>query len=195
MEKDLDKAISILCKGGVIAHATDTCYGFVCDALSEAPLSRLYQLKKMPKSKPVSLMVSDLAEASRYGFFNKNAMRLAKKYWPGPLTIIVKRKKTLPAFLNSENKTVGFRVPKHKLSIQLVKKFRRPLTTTSANISGLPSPYSVNEINKQFKKEKLKPDFIIDSGRLKKNLPSTIVDCSGKKMKLIRQGEVIALSC
>jgi len=135
-------------------------------------------------------MVSSLVMAKKYGFFNQKALALAKKYWPGPLTIIVKRKSTLPKFLNTNTKTIGIRFPKHKLSQKLVKKFAYPLTTTSANISGLASPYSVSVIKKQFRNQKLKPDFILDSGRLKKKLPSTVIDISGKTSKILRHGDI-----
>lgn len=184
----LKKAIHVLQAGGVVAHATETCYGFACDAFSEKALERLYKLKKMVRTKPVSIMVYDLKMARRYGKFSVQALALAKKYWPGPLTIIVKRKKTLPRFLNPGIKTIGIRVPDHAFSRELVRKFGRPLTTTSANISGKPSPYSVFAIKKQFRAKK--PDLIINFGRLKKHLPSTIIDLSRKKIKIIRRGEI-----
>lgn len=188
MKKALNKAILVLKGGGVIAHATDTCYGFACDTFNKDAINRLYRIKKMDNEKPVSIIVSDLAMAKHFGIFNKKALELAKKHWPGALTIIVKRKKSLPAFLNPTAKTIGFRVPKHKLSLELVKKLARPITTTSANISGQLSPYSVSAIKKQFAGNKLKPDFVIDSGRLPKNAPSTIVDCSKSTVKVLRQG-------
>lgn len=175
----------------MIAHATDTCYGFACDALNRRALARLYKLKKMSCSKPLSIMVADLKMAKQYGIFNKSAEKLAKKYWPGALTIIVKRKKSLPHFLNLGLKTIGIRVPDHKLSLELIRRFNKPLITTSANISGRPSPYSISAIHKQFRSQKLKPDFIINSSRLKRNPPSTIVDMTGRKPHCRRQGSLV----
>lgn len=186
----IKKACEVLAVGGVIVHATETCYGFACDATSKKALQRLYALKKMPRSKPISIFVAELKIARRYGIFNKKGSELAQNYWPGPLTIVVKRKKNLPSFINPKNKTVGFRVPGHQLSLSLARAFKKPLTTTSANISGLPSPYSVSAIKKQFKDEKMKPDFIIDSGKIAKNPPSTIIDVSKKKIEIIRQGSL-----
>lgn len=184
----LEHIFSLLRRGGIVAHATETCYGFACDAMSQRALARLYKLKKMAFSKPVSILVPDLKTAKKYGFFDKRTVAFAEKYWPGPLTIIVKRKKSLPSFLNPDIKTIGIRYPAHKLSRKLVKKFGRPLTTTSANISGQPSPYSVSAIKKQFRGQKFQPDFILDGGRLKKIPPSTIIDISGKIPKILRQG-------
>lgn len=189
-KNEVSLALKALKKSQVIAHATETCYGFACDIFNKKALERLYHLKQMPRSKPVSILVGDLKMAKKFGVFSKKALELAEKHWPGPLTLVVKRKKTLPQFLNPGHKTVGIRVPKHALSLELVKKFGSPLTTTSANISTKPSPYSVSAIKRQFKNKKLKPDFMIDSGRLKKNPPSTIVDLSGKSMKIIRQGQI-----
>lgn len=186
----LPKAVAALRSGGVIAHATDTCYGFACDVLNEKALARLYHLKKMPRSKPVSVLVADLDMAKIFGVFSKSALKLAQQYWPGALTIIVKRKKTLPTFFNHGHKSVGFRVPSDKLSRALPRAFGSPLTTTSANISGQPSPYSVAAIHRQFAHQPLKPDLTMDAGRLKKNPPSTIIDMTGKTPKIIRQGSV-----
>ncbi len=188
VKKNVTKALAVLRRGGVIAHATETCYGFACDIFNRRALASLYKIKKMSLRKPVSIMVHNLAMAKKYGAFSKKALLLAKKYWPGPLTIIVRRKNTLPKFLNPGAKTIGIRVPAHALSIALAKSFCSPLTTTSANISGMPSPYSVSAIQKQFRGRKFKPDFVLNSGRLKKNLPSTIIDISQKTPKIIRHG-------
>lgn len=187
----IEKALTILREGGVVVHATETCYGFTCDIFNKKALKRLYTLKQMPKTKPVSIMVGSFKQAQKYGYFSKEARKLAKKYWPGPLTIIVKRKKTLPDFLNPKVKTIGIRVPDHKLSLELIKKFKTPLVTTSANISGKPSLYSVFAIKKQFAKQRIKPDFYINSGKIKKHAPSTIVDMLKDKINLVRKGDLI----
>lgn len=187
---DFDKALSVLWKGFVVVHATETCYGFACDSFNKDALKRLYALKKMPGIKPVSILVWSLGEAQKYGVFSAAAKKLAQKYWPGPLTLIVKRKKTLPSFLNPGHKTIGIRVPGHKLSRHLARALGRPITTTSANISGRPSPYSVSAIRRQFVRQKFKPDFIYNSGSLPKNPPSTIIDVTGSKMKIIRRGSL-----
>lgn len=188
MKKPLKRALEVLRRGGVIAHATETCYGFACDIFNRRALASLYKIKKMSLKKPVSILVPDFASAKKYGKFSPFAKKLAKKYWPGPLTIIVKRKKSLPNFFNPGTKTIGIRIPAHALSLNLAKAFGGPLTTTSANISGQPSPYSVSAIQKQFRGKKPKPDFVLNSGRLKKNPPSTIIDISQKTPKIIRHG-------
>lgn len=187
-KQSIKKVLAILNRGGVIAHPTETCYGFACDATNKKALQRLYRLKKMPRNKPVSVLVDSLKNAKKYGIFNKRALRFAKKYWPGPLTLVVKRKTSLPVFLNPGIKTIGIRIPAHALSLALSRAFGKPITTTSANISRQPSPYSTSEIKRQFKKQKLKPDFYIENGRIANNPPSTIVDFSKSKPHVIRQG-------
>lgn len=187
---DLDRALKVLCGGGVIAHATETCYGFACDARNEQAVQRLYALKKMSRSKPISLLVSDCAMARQYAIFDKSALALAKKYWPGPLTLVLKRKKALPAWINPNEATVGLRVSGHRLSRALCQALGGPLTTTSANISGLSPPYSVSAIRRQFRGQRNKPDFFLDSGRLKKNPPSTVARVTQEKIEIIRPGPI-----
>ncbi len=216
----INEAVSVLLAGGVIAHATDTCYGFACDIFNEAALAKLYELKGMSFDKPVSILVSSLAEAEGYAEFSDSARVLAQQYWPGALTLVLPRKHTppvlerpqvglrptlpvlgrpqvglrptLPAFLNPQTQSVGIRVPNHELSHALVKLLGRPITTTSANVTTLPSPYTAQAIRDQFLDRKIKPDFILDSGTLsEKNLPSTIIDMTGEKPRIIRQGSLV----
>lgn len=191
-KKALLEAIKVLRNDGIVAHPTDTCYGFAASIFSQKAIEKLYKLKKMSRTKPVSILVSSVQEAKQYGFWNKKAEALARKFWPGPLTIVVKRKKSLPRWLNPLSKTIGIRLPRHAFSRALVKKLGCPVTTTSANIAGKASPYSVSEIRKQFKNQTMKPDLIFDSGLLDpKNLPSSVVDTSRKKSKILRIGSLL----
>lgn len=191
MDKNVEKAVEILKKGGVVAHATDTCYGFAAHIFNEVAVEKVYHLKQMQRSKPISILVSSLEEAQEYGLFNKKALELAQQFWPGALTIIVKRKKKLPKWINPGQATVGIRLPGDTISRGLAEKLGGPITTTSANITTLPSPYSVSAIKKQFTGQKVKPDFYIDSGALSKaNPPSTIVDCTHTGLRIVRQGSV-----
>ncbi len=190
-EKEIIEAVKILREGGVVAHATETCYGFACDPFNEKALARLYALKKMSLEKPVSLLVPDIATARKLGAFSPRALELAQKYWPGPLTIIVKRTSALPKFLNPTTDTIGMRVPGHELSLEILKAFGGPLVTTSANITTQPSPYSGEEIEVQFANEKLKPDYIFGSGKIPHTPPSTIIDCTGPHFVIVRKGSVV----
>ena len=187
--EQIDEAVAVLREGGVVAHATDTCYGFACDAFNQTALERLYALKNMPMSKPVSILVANFHEAQKYAEFSDEARVLAERYWPGALTLVLPRKSIVPAFLNPGVASIGIRVPGHALSLELAKLFGSPITTTSANISGLPSPYSIADIQAQFTHVQLKPDYSLDSGALSaENLPSTIIDMTGESPVIIRQG-------
>lgn len=180
---NLQKAVTVLQKNGVIVHPTDTCYGLACSIFSQPALKKLYRIKKMPFSKPVIILVSSLAEAKEYGEFNKLADGLVKRYWPGPLTIVMRRKKLLPRFLNPKTETIGIRFPNHDFSQKLIKKLGHPIVTTSANITGEEEPYSVLKIS-----QKLKADLVVKGGLLPQNPPSTIADVSKGRLKILRQG-------
>lgn len=182
----LKKALMVLRAGGVVVHPTDTCYGFAVDIFQKKALRRLYTMKKMPLSKPVSIMVDSLEQAQFYGNFSKKALKLAQRGWPGPLTLVVPRKDTLPRHFNENSKTIGFRMPDSVLCFELVKRLKSPLTTTSANLSGLPPVYRIDDLARQFENEKLKPDFILDAGELKKNPPSRILEVRDNDILFLR---------
>jgi len=173
-------------------HATETCYGFACDALNKKAISRLYKIKKMDAKKPSSIMVANLTQAQKYGEFNALAKKLAKKYWPGPLTIIVQRKSSLPKFLNPSSETIGIRCPAHELTQKILRAYKLPLITTSANISGQKESYSVNTFLKSAPKNSLLPDSILDSESIPKRKPSTIVAIEKNEIKILRSGSISA---
>ncbi|MFA6550243.1 MAG: L-threonylcarbamoyladenylate synthase [Candidatus Gracilibacteria bacterium] len=186
----IQKTITALKKGEAIMHATETCYGFTCDALNENAVSRLYKIKKMDAKKPSSIMVASLTQAQKYGEFNSLAKRLAKKYWPGPLTIIVPRKTSLPKFLNPNSKTIGIRCPAHELTQKILRAYKLPLITTSANISGQKESYSVSAFLKSAPKNSLLPDSILDFGSIPKRKPSTIIAIEKDEIKILRNGSI-----
>lgn len=187
MKEEILAAKKILHQGGLVAHPTETCYGFAVDIFQRSAVQKLYNVKKMPLDKTVSILVRDLDEAKRYGEFSEKAIELAEKYWPGPLTIIVPRTALLPQWVNYGNDTVGIRCSSHRRTRELVEAFGGPLTTTSANIHGQPQAYSVEEILGQG----IKPNFIIDGGVIAKNKPSTIVKVEKENVGIVRQGELI----
>lgn len=176
------RVLDALEAGQVVMHATETCYGLTVDIFQHEALERLYDLKEMDAEKPLSIMVPSLVQGKQYGEFNEVAMKLAARFWPGPLTIIVPRKETLPEFLNPEHDTIGLRCPDHALTQSLLKAMGTPLATTSANVSGEPQVYAVEDLH-------MKPDLILDSGRIVENLPSTIVEVTSEKISLVRRGD------
>lgn len=173
--KDINRAVEAFKNGEVVMHATETCYGFAVDIFQEKALQKLYRLKKMSLEKPTSMMVTDLSMARSYAKFNDGALLLADKFWRGPLTLVIDRKPALPSFFNKGHTTVGIRCPSFSLAQALIKAYGKPLSTTSANISGKPETYCVKDYLLQLLKQDEKPALILDQGTLPLNRPSTIV--------------------
>ncbi len=181
---NFEEAVKTLRSGGVVAHATETCYGLAADIFSRSAVWRLYEMKKMSLDKPVSILVSSLEEAQKYGEFSEKAKQLAEKYWPGALTIVVPRKALIPEWINPGVSTIGIRVSSNEVTKNLVEAFGGPITTTSANIHGLPQAYCVEDFGS------LKPDFILDSGKIQSIPPSTIVEVVGESVRVLREGGI-----
>ena len=184
-KKLIEKAIDILKNGGLIVYPTETCYGIGCDALNENAVEKIYRVKKREKKKPLSIIVSSLEMMRKYGKITKEVEYLVKKFMPGPLTIVVEKKRTIPDILNP--KEIAFRISSHPIAQQLVKELDKPITATSANISGSKPIYSSEEIVKIFNG---KVDMIIDSGNLPLIQPSTIIRVKKSKIELIREGAI-----
>lgn len=188
----LVEALQVLEKGGVVLHPTETCYGLAADIFYPEAVEKIYLLKEMSRSKPVSIMVSSLEEAEVYGVFNQQARILARAFWPGPLTIIVKRAPELPSYINPGIDSVGIRCPDHAFTLEMLRRFEEPLITTSANRTGEPQAYEVDEFLEN-RIEDMIPDFIVDMGRIPETAPSTIVDLSGESgvdMVIVRHGPI-----
>jgi L-threonylcarbamoyladenylate synthase len=174
----LPEAVEVLEKGGLIIYPTETCYGLGADATDPNAISKVYALKKRALDKPLSIIVSSLAMIKHYAVVPKRVEELVRKHMPGPLTLIVKNE-FLPSELCGGGDKVGFRIPDHVIALELVKQFGKPITATSANISGEPNPYTVPN---------LPVDFVINYGKLPKKKPSTVYDTITKKV--LRQGPV-----
>lgn len=188
-EASIEEVRDVLKRGGVVAHATETCYGLACDLTNPDAVERLFGIKRRPANLPVSALFPSIEEAKRYVEWNDRAEELARDNLPGPLTLILPSRKDAPfrLFLAPRHTgTVGVRVSSHPLAFELVQAFGRPLSTTSANISGQPNLYSIEEIKNQFKNAKMKPDIVLDSGQLPRNPPSRVIDLSGEGEIVVR---------
>lgn len=188
------KVAAILHSGGVVAHPTETCYGFAVAVSqdNQRALERLYTLKKMDRAKPISLLVRDMEEAMQYGVLDDRVRAMVAAFWPGPLTVIVPRTPQVPAFLNPGCATIAMRVPSCPVSLALVRAVSA-VTTTSANVSTLSSPYSVDSILQQFVDPRLQPDLILDGGVLPFVQSSTIIDTTQVPWKIVREGPISSI--
>jgi len=189
MAVKIKKIIEVVKRGGVVVCPTDTVYGLIADATNDKAVERIFKIKKRPKTKAIAVFIRDIKEVKKLAFVNEEQERFLKKVWPGKVTVILKRnpKCGLSKKLFANKKVIGLRISNNKLVNELVKKINKPLTTTSANISGKPASAKIKEVLKQFKKNKIKPDLVIDAGNLPKNKPSTVVDLTKKKFKILRK--------
>lgn len=179
------KASKALCASKTIIYPTETCYGIGADALNEEAILRVHEAKKQDYSKPVSVIVPDILSAEKIGVIDSSARKLAGKFMPGPLTLVVKKKKGTLDALSRE--TIAFRISSNPIAAAIAGEFDSPITATSANIHGEPEIYDAREAIEKFSG---RVDLIIDAGILPKNTPSTIYDTTRKIV--VREGKIKA---
>ena len=189
----LEQSKSTLAAGGIIVYPTETVYGLGCDPSNRAAVERLYKLKNIPPDKPCLLVVASIEMAEEYGVFNDLARGLVSKYWPGPLTMVVPVKSDcglVSNLINRTDQTVGLRWPAYKFAQDLSQAFGRPIVSTSANLSGKATAFSLAEVELQFKGSVDQTDLMIDGGILPDVKPSTVVQVIDEKVEVLRQGEI-----
>ncbi|MGB9707292.1 MAG: L-threonylcarbamoyladenylate synthase, partial [Microgenomates group bacterium] len=173
----INKALKILKQQGLIVFPSDTVYGLLTDATSCQAVKKLIAFKDRPAGKPISVFVDSFSMLKNIVYVNKKQEKILKSILPGPFTVILKSKKKVCPLLESEEGTLGVRLIKYDLVNELVKHFKKPLTATSANISGHPPCHSIKSFLNQIPKNKRQLiDLIIDIGQLPKNKPSTVID-------------------
>jgi len=185
----LRDAVNYILDGQVIAFPTDTIYGIGCDVFNEEGVNTIYSLKERPKDKPINVLISevnqvyDVARDIKPLFFE-----LAERFWPGGLTIVVEKNKSVPSNVTSNLKTVGVRMPRSNIVQQLINLAYTPLAATSANITEQPDPKTAKTVLEYFKG---KIPCLIDGGPTPLGKPSTILDITGRKIpKIIRSGAI-----
>jgi len=169
----IEKAVDLITKGGVIVYPTDTCYGIGCDATNPSAIKKIFKIKGREKNKPLPLIASSLEMIEKYVFMDERAIKLYRAF-PGISVALRKKGSDIPDIVNKEK--VAFRIPSNEISKKLCELSGKPLVSTSANLSGDPSPYSIEEVKLSLKKSLNQIDLFIDSGILNNNPPSTIVD-------------------
>lgn len=185
--KALAKAVAIIKSGGTVVFPTETAYALGCDATSKKAIANIFLIKNRPVEKSLPIIVASVEMARQYAVWNDLAGQLAKKWWPGPLTLLVKARKKLP--MAAPDNSLAMRVPSLLFTRELSKKAGVPLVSTSANASGGKTRYSIAGIVNDFSDQHL-PDLIIDAGRLPRRKPSTIVDGRGVDPVVVRQGSI-----
>jgi len=183
--KVLKKAVKIMKGGGLIIYPTETCYGIGTDATNPKSIEKIYEIKGREHTKPIPVLVSNINMIKRYGVTTKRVEFLVKKFMPGPLSLVIKKKRPI-SDVNQEG--ISFRISSHPVASELVKLLGKPMTTTSANISSQPSIYEIKKIIENFEDI---VNMIIDCGDLPRNEPSTCIDMTDEdNVKIIREGPI-----
>lgn len=166
------QVVKVLKSGGVIAFPTETVFGIGALLYQPAAIERIFKIKNRPQNKPLQILVANYRQAKELGMFNKEALCLAKKEWPGPLTLIVHKTKKVPKIVNAGGKTVGIRIPAHSRLLALLRQVG-PIAATSANITGAPPFLTTKEV----KNGLTGVDYVLP-GRVKLGKASHVIDAT-----------------
>ena len=176
----------------ITVYPTDTQYGLGVDATNPQAVLRLKELKGRDDGKPISIAVDSLKMAEEYAEFTPLARRIAEKFLPGKLTLVLDAKDSIPKEITAGTGTVGIRVPDSKETLELIQELGRPITATSANVSGMEPENSPEKILEQFGEKASWITRVVDAGELPPSAPSTVVDARGDTPIVIREGAIAA---
>ena len=182
-------AARLIVAGEPVAVATETVYGLAADATNASAVARIYEAKGRPSFNPLIVHVPDLEAAERIGVFKDQALKLARRHWPGPLTLVVPLRKDsgVASIVTAGLPTIGLRVPAHPAMQALLRAVARPLAAPSANASGSISPTRAEHVLKSLGD---RIPLIIDAGATERGLESTIVAATGGRLRLLRPGPI-----
>ena len=185
-KKSLDKTIDNLKNGNIVGLPTETVYGLAGNAYSETSIKKIYKLKKRPKTNPLIVHFLNYKKAKNDIVFNNDFLRLYKKFCPGPITFILKKKKNskIRSIVSANLDTVAIRFPNHKIIRSILKKINFPLAMPSANMSSNVSPVTAEDVVDEFKNN---IKIILNGGKSKIGIESTVIDLT-KKPTILRPG-------
>jgi L-threonylcarbamoyladenylate synthase len=184
---DVEAAVGVLRNGGVIAMPTDTLYALTAVASDAAAVGRVYAIKGREGGKALPLFVADPEMAEAAGIFNSSARRLARRFWPGQLTIVVRKRGDFQSDALAGLDTVALRQPNSELAKSIIEGVGAAVTGTSANRSGGPDPVSPAEVGRQLGDE---IDLLVEGGDCPVGVSSTIVDCTSEPPRILREGAI-----
>ena len=194
-KNDLQGMAKSLIEGQLVAIPTETVYGIAADAMNEHAVKRLYEVKGRPEDHPV------IVHISKFELINFWALEipeyldsLIKKFWPGPLTIILRRSKSAQDWITGGQDTIGLRIPNHEKTLQLLEEFHqlggKGLAAPSANKFGRVSPTSLEDVLSDIGSELSDSDWVLDGGKSEVGIESTIIDCTQVNPRILRPGAV-----
>lgn len=182
----IQKAVELLRQGSLVAFPTDTVYGVGALPLHPQAIARLYDVKGRSQEKAIPILLGGAADLEGMASqVSEMARRLARRFWPGPLTLVVPKGASLPEEVSS-TPTVGVRMPDHPVALALLRQ-TGPLAVTSANLSGMPSSVTAQEVLEQLGG---RIPLILDGGHTPGGVSSTVVDCTGPQPRILREGPI-----
>lgn len=188
---DLEIIKNRLINDGVIIYPTDTVYGVGASIDSLKGLCKIYEIKERDFKSPLIALLSKVEYVEKIAIIDEEKKtiieKLANRFWPGALTIILNKKETVPDIIVSGGKTIGVRIPDLKLAQEIIESIGGILPTTSANISGEKTPRSFEELSEEFKK---RVDIVVDGGKSPLGMESTILDLTKTFPKILREGAI-----
>ena len=173
----------VLSAGGTVVYPTDTVYGVGANIFHEKAVLNVYHMKKRSLNKPISVCVSKIEDIKQIAHTNSQAEEIIDKILPGPYTLILNKKETVPSQITAGMDKIGVRIPDNAICREISREF--PITTTSANISGHPSPKSAHDAQQELGDN---PDILIDSGPCPGGISSTVVDLTVNPLRIVREG-------
>ena len=193
LEKEIDynklkEPAEIIKQGGIVVFPTETVYGIGSNGIDSNAIEKLYKIKKRPHNKPISLLVSDIHMVNLVAKeITDIEYKIMEKFFPGPLTIILKKKECVPDILTAGNDTVGIRMPSGKIAKKLIEYVGKPIATSSANISGKQSETNIKKIMEKFKGQ---VDYFIDGGESEIGIASTVIQVIDGIPNILREGSI-----
>lgn len=185
---NLKEPAQIIQEGGIVIFPTETVYGIGVNGLNETAIKKLYEVKQRPTNKPISLLVNSIEMIEKVAKdITEIEYDLIKRFLPGPLTIVLKKKGIVPDIVTAGFDTIGIRMPENEIALKLIEYAGVPIATPSANISGRPSGTNLKEIMKDFND---KVDYFIDGGISKIGVASTIVQVVNDNPYILRKGKI-----
>lgn len=172
-------AAEMLTSGKLVAFPTETVYGLGANVQNKEAVNRLYQVKHRPANKPLTLHIADMEQFRQMvGNTNRESDEIIRKFWPGPLTLIIK---------DRQGKNIGLRMPDNKIALNLIRECKVPVVAPSANISGRPAPVTAQQVIDQLDG---KIDLVLDGGPTRIGMASTVLDISSSPYRIIREGAI-----
>jgi len=183
-KKELEIAANYIQEGKIVAFPTETVYGLGANALNPLAVAKIFELKERPSFDPLIVHIADLSDIEKLTIASdERVYKLAQKFWPGPLTIVLPKSKIVPDIVTSGLPTVGIRMPNNEIALELIRKSRCPIAAPSANKFGKISPTNVQHVKKL-----ANVDFILDGGKTQVGIESTIISLNSKGFEILRPG-------